>query len=712
MAPPKVIKELEYAVEVECSEPNTKHWRHPWCYKNNGGELAVRPLVLPKEEKATIATCVNAAAAKYGDRPCMGTRVIAKEVREGKKKFWYKGDYEWKTYSEVQGDIQAAAKGLLTLDGVQDLKKAGSCTIAILADTSAEWQMAAQSAFQIDIPITTVYTTLGHDAMVHGLNETECPVLVLDFEQYGALKKTVLPKCEKLKHVVFIGKCWVPQEVQGGEKTPFPGAEQIAAMQQECAAKLTTMDMLIAKGKAEASISLANMAPLEDNLAFIMYTSGSTGLPKGVMLTQKNFVSLTAGVEAQGVIRPGPEDVYISYLPLAHILALIGEANILMAGARMGYGSPKTLTSGSPFIAKDNIEGSDLLALAPTFMLAVPAILDLIKTGLEAKLKAMEGFKGQLVRTAVKHAQGEHGEESTFASFLSTIGLQGPVLRKVKAQLGLQDMRIIGSGGAPLSASTHHFISCVLAPVAQGYGCTETTGAMTIQEVVANDGRPADLSAGKVGPVQPSAEIKLKSEPDMGYTIDDKPNPRGELLLSGHNVTQLGYYKMEEKTAEDLPKHDSDGQRWFHSGDIGEMMPNGTVKIIDRKKDLIKLSGGEYVALGKVEAALKQVEGIGAVVVFASPDKDHCVCIVSQPEKGWNSVGGKPDEAALVKAIAESLRAQKLANFEIPKKVKVDDEIWTPESGLTTASMKLQRNPLRTFYNKPGGLLEQMGYSF
>jgi long-chain acyl-CoA synthetase len=546
--------------------------------------------------------------------------------------------------------------------------------------------------------------------MVHGLNETECPVLVLDYTQYNALKKTVLPKCSNLKHVVFIGKCWVPQEVVGGEKASFPGATEIASMQAECSAKLTTMDLLIASGKAGTSINLDAIAPKEDNLAFIMYTSGSTGVPKGVMLTQKNFVSLTAGVEAQGVIKPGPDDVFISYLPLAHILALIGEANILVAGAKMGYGSPKTLTSGSPFINKDNQEGSDLLALKPTFMLAVPAILDLIKTGLEMKLKAMEGFKGQLVRTAVRHANGQTGEESVFATFLSAIGLMRPVLNGVKAKLGLENMRIIGSGGAPLSAETHHFISCVLAPVAQGYGCTETTGAMTIQEVVSSDGRPQDLSAGRVGPVQPSAEIKLLSVPDMNYLVTDNP-PRGELLLSGFNVSQLGYYKMQEKTDEDLPTH-SDGQRWFHSGDIGCMMENGTIKIIDRKKDLIKLSGGEYVALGKVEAALKQVAGVGAAVVFASPDKDHCVCIVSQPEKGWNSVGGKPDEAELIKAIGESLRNQKLAKFEIPTKVKVDDEIWTPDNGLTTASMKLQRNPLRNHYNNPGGLLDQMNYRF
>merc|ERR1712083_836393 len=202
----------------------------------------------------------------------------------------------------------------------------------------------------------------------------------------------------------------------------------------------------------------------------------------------------------------------------------------------------------------------------------------------------------------------------------------------------------------------------------------------------------------------------MGSEPDMGYLVTDDP-PSGEILLSGNNVSQMGYFKMKEKTDEDFPLH-KDGQRWFHTGDIGCMMPNGTLKIVDRKKDLIKLSGGEYVALGKIEAALKQVPGIGACVVFAKPDKDHCVAIVSQPERGWASVGGRPDESELVIAIEKSLRGQKLARFEIPTKVKVDDMVWTPESGLATASLKLQRNPLRNYYNGPGGLLTQLDYQF
>ncbi len=115
-------------------------------------------------------------------------------------------------------------------------------------------------------------------------------------------------------------------------------------------------------------------------------------------------------------------------------------------------------------------------------------------------------------------------------------------------------------------------------------------------------------------------------------------------------MTQHGYYKMPEETKKAFIKH-SDGKIWFHTGDIGVMDPDGVLRIVDRKKDLVKLQGGEYVSLGKVEANLKQVPGIVACCVFARSDKDHCVVIVSQPEKGWESVGGRPSEKDMLPVI-------------------------------------------------------------
>ncbi|CAK0870524.1 unnamed protein product [Prorocentrum cordatum] len=167
------------------------------------------------------------------------------------------------------------------------MKDAGKCTAAIFADTSPEWQMTAQAAFQVDIPITTVYTTLGHEAMVHGLNETDCAVFFIGYAQYDVLRGPVLPNRPNLKHIVFIRKCWVPQEVVGGEKTSSPTADMTASVPAACSAKLAAMDVGIDPGKATRRVDSDAAGPAEDSLAFVVHISGTTGLPKAIMPTQK-----------------------------------------------------------------------------------------------------------------------------------------------------------------------------------------------------------------------------------------------------------------------------------------------------------------------------------------------------------------------------------------------------------------------------------------
>lgn len=712
---PGVKAKLTYAVELECDNANEKHYRHPWCYEKNNGNLAELPPQLPQGMPGTIPSLFKNSVKQNSSSKCMGTRRVLECRIDGKKQFWNKSPIEWQTYAEVGASVQAAVSGLLALEAVKEKKQSGSqCIGAILADTSAEWHMSAQAMYQLGMPITTVYTTLGQEAMLHGLNETQATVIFIDWVQYNELKEKVLAKVPSLRHIVIIGKSFIPEKTEGlaqGAAAPkaFPSPAEAAGLPKIGEASSTTLDGLIEAGKASPT-DASQYDPKPDDLAFIMYTSGSTGLPKGVMLTHKNFVGLVASIFAQRVVNPEPTDVFIAYLPLAHILELIVETCCIVAGASIAYAHPRTLTPASPYMDKDNSSNCDLLTVKPTLLVAVPAILETIKTGLLTKLKNMEGFVGMLVRGAIAKAQGQAITEGCSVDCLLALGISPLLINKVKAGLGLENLRAIVSGGAPLAAQTQEFVTAVLAPVAQGYGATETNGCATVQEVLAIDGRPIDRSTGGVGAVQPCCEIKLKSVPDMGYLVTDSP-PRGEVLVSGCCVSQQGYFKMEEKSREDFPVH-ADGKVWFHTGDVGEMTAIGTLRIIDRKKDLIKLVQGEYVSLGKVENAMKQVQGISQVVVFANPEKDHCVAIVSCPERGWASVGGKPEEAELPAAIEKSLKTQGLARFEIPTKVKVTDDVWTPETGLVTASLKLQRNPLRTYYNEPGGLLDQMGYRF
>jgi len=351
-----------------------------------------------------------------------------------------------------------------------------------------------------------------------------------------------------------------------------------------------------------------------------------------------------------------------------------------------------------------------LIEANPALIAAVPAILQLIELSLKRRLSAMTGFRGRLLRGAVTKVQGVPAGEGWAVDSLLSVGLGPTLLNKFQAELGLERLRLIISGGAPLAAHTHKFFRSAVAPVAQGYGATESCGFMTCQECFPAAGRPADVSLGTVGSIMPCCEVKLRSVPEMGYLVTDSP-PRGEILMGGNTVSQQGYFKMVDKSREDFPVH-ADGKVWFSTGDIGAMDADGCLSIIDRKKDIVKLSGGEFVSLSKVEATLKQDLQMVAVVVFAHPDKDHCVAIVSQPESGWGSVGGRPCEETLVGSVEQKLRSLGFPRFEIPAKLRVDDLVWTSQNGLLTAAQKIQRHRLRNHYNDRGGVLDMMDYRF
>ena len=319
---------LTYAAELECSEPDTRHWIHRWCIEKNGGQLALMPPILEGTGLApTIPNVMRKAAEAHNARQCMGVRTIEECLVEGKKQFWRKGPFKWRTYADVYSDITSAAKGLYALPGISDKRKQKKQVVAaLLAETSQEWMISAQAAFACGITITTVYATLGHEAMLHGIQQTEAEIIFMDWGLFETLKDKVLAKCPALRHVVFIGKDLVPLKTTGGPGLPpFPSGSDLPAVGK---LSCTTLDALIAKGNAPDATptdSLSAVEPGPEDVAIIMYTSGSTGMPKGVVLTHVNFVSFIAGSCAQGCILPQPTDVLIGYLPLAHIFELLVE---------------------------------------------------------------------------------------------------------------------------------------------------------------------------------------------------------------------------------------------------------------------------------------------------------------------------------------------------------------------------------------------------
>uniref|UniRef100_A0A1D1XHI3 4-coumarate--CoA ligase n=1 Tax=Anthurium amnicola TaxID=1678845 RepID=A0A1D1XHI3_9ARAE len=637
------------------------------------------PVETAWEGISTLANLFEQSCKRYSNKRLLGSRELISremEVTEGGRSFekFHLGAYQWVSYGETFEAVCNFASGLVELGHGKGERA------AIFADTRAQWLISLQGCFRRNITLVTIYASLGEEALCHSLNETEVTTVICGFKE---LKKLVdiSGQLNTVKRVIYIDDEGVATEASFAEKNT-----------NWTITSFTEVKKLGRENPVDADL------PAPSDIAVIMYTSGSTGLPKGVMMTHGNVL---ATVSAVMTIVPelGSKDVYLAYLPLAHILELAAEAVMVAVGCAIGYGSPLTLTDTSNKIKKGT--KGDASALGPTLMTAVPAILDRVRDGVRKKVDGKGGLSKKLFDisygrrlSAINGSWfGGWGPEKILWDFL--------VFRKVRAVLG-GNIRFLLSGGAPLSGDTQRFINiCLGAPIGQGYGLTETCAGGTFSEY-------DDTSVGRVGAPLPCSFIKLIDWPEGGYQISDSPMPRGEITIGGPNVT-AGYFKNEDKTNEAY-KVDERGMRWFYTGDIGRVHPDGCLEIIDRKKDIVKLQHGEYVSLGKVEAVLMVSPYVDNIMLHADPFHSYCVALVVPSRltlEGWAQKEGisctdfadlcqkggtlKEVRGSLVKAAKDA----RLEKFEIPSKIKLLPEPWTPESGLVTAALKLKREVIR-----------------
>uniref|UniRef100_A0A8C2EUT1 long-chain-fatty-acid--CoA ligase n=1 Tax=Cyprinus carpio TaxID=7962 RepID=A0A8C2EUT1_CYPCA len=589
------------------------------------------------------------AVKRFGQASCLGTREVLSEEEEKQPngKIFKKlvlGDYSWMTYEETDQAVESFGSGLAALD-LQPRN-----TIAIFCETRIEWMITAQACFRRNFPLVTLYATLGEDAVVYGLDQCGATHLITSTE----LLRTKL-KVHKATDIL----CYIT-----------------------------------------LSLYLRTLLPCtafrNKTIILVMYTSGSTGKPKGVKMQHSNLIAGMAG-QCQRIPGLGSQDTYIAYLPLAHVLELTAEISCVSHGCRLGYSSPHTLTDQSSKI-KSGGKG-DCSVLKPTLIAAVPEIMDRICKNVNGKLREMSVIQRTLFKVGYNYKlqKVSQGADSPVCNKL--------FFKRVNLLLG-GCVRLMLSGGAPLSASTQRFMNVCFCPVAVGYGLTETCGAGTISEF-------SDYSTGRVGAPLICSEIKLRDWPEGGYTSQDKPHPRGEILIGGPNVA-MGYYGSEGEEENDNFWVDEAGQRWFCTGDVGEVHPDGCLQIVDRKKDLVKLQAGEYVSLGKIEAALKNSPLIDNICVYASSDQNYLISFVVPNQKQLTELAKKNGvedeweelcnhtkmEEEVLKVIKEIAVTSKLERFEVPQKIRLSSEAWTPETGLVTDAFKLKRKELKNHYIK------------
>jgi long-chain acyl-CoA synthetase len=472
----------------------------------------------------------------------------------------------------------------------------------------------------------------------------------------AGVKVMIVSTKEQYDKVVAAGDLPDLERVVVMDEGSFPNAESFAAIMKR-APELEEQDPAFdAKVKA--------VKP--EDLATIIYTSGTTGDPKGVMLTHGNLANnmrfSTDGLD----VRKG--DTSISFLPLSHVTARHLDYALYAIGAVLAY-SPKI----------DNLQKA-MQSVRPTVFLAVPRVYEKIRQGVEHK---MTGFKKTIFNWAMARGRANRkivmrGEEPSSPAWKLANKL---VFSKIREAFGGR-VRVFIAGGAPLGIDTAEWFIDVGIRIFEGYGMTETS------PVIARNSYEA-YRIGTVGKVVPNMEARIASD--------------GELEVKGPAVF-IGYWNNEEATKKEFTE---DG--WFKTGDIGKI-EDGFLSITDRKKELLKTSGGKFIAPQPIENKLKANTVVGQAALIG--DRQKFISVLISPNfaalESWAKQNGVAtgDHAALVKDpkvkamyddIVKKINGS-LAHFESIKKLAVVPDEWTPESGELTPSQKLKRRVITEKY--------------
>ncbi|HEY3934798.1 MAG TPA: long-chain fatty acid--CoA ligase [Gemmatimonadales bacterium] len=416
------------------------------------------------------------------------------------------------------------------------------------------------------------------------------------------------------------------------------------------------------------------LAVTPDDLATLIYTSGTTGEPKGVMLSHGNITSNV--VDVLRVLAVSTGDEYLSFLPLCHIFErMVGHFSMLQAGAVVSYA-----TSFETVVA-------ELPEVRPTIVASVPRLYEKIFTRVTDTAAAAGGLTHAIFEWA--RSTGEKRLQYVLAGrpvpWLLAIQqrvVDPLVFAKLRRRLGGR-IHFLVSGGAPLNPAICRFFIAAGLPLIEGYGLTETSPVIAFNHL-------DKLRPGTVGP--PLSGVEVRFAPD------------GEILVRGPNVMK-GYYHKPEATAEAI-----DREGWFHTGDIGELDSEGCLRITDRKKDLIKTSGGKYVAPQPIEGMLKLNKYFSNAVMLGDKRRFPIMLVVPNfaALSDWLATEGlgarSPDELVAMPAVQERLEREArkslrdLAQFETPKKFLLVARDFSIESGELTATLKVRRKVVEEHY--------------
>lgn len=558
------------------------------------------------------------------------------------------GGIGWMTWAEAGTRANAIAAGLIGL-GVTSEDR-----VAILANTRVEWLLADLGVMSAGGATTTVYPTTEPDEAIFIIGDSESIVLIAeDAGQVAKIGGAPLPYLRQI--VVIDGEA-------DGEGVP---SMTLAELERRGTEALTADPELVTR-------TVATVRP--EHLATLIYTSGTTGRPKGVELLHAGWCWEGVAQSENNLINA--DDLQYLWLPLAHSFGKTLACSLVHAGVA-------TYVDGRV----DKIV-ANLSVVRPTLMCAAPRVFEKVYNAAVGSAQAAGGIKAKIFTWAVRVGKR--------ASALELAGKRVPpglalsrsiadklVFGKLRERLGGR-IRVLVSGAAPLSTEISSFFAAAGLPIFEGYGLTEASAGNFVNP-------PGALRIGTVGRALGDLECRIDSD--------------GEILLRGLPVMR-GYHNLPAETAAAFTE---DG--YFRTGDIGELDADGYLRITDRKKDLIKTSGGKYVAPSHIEGMFKAICPYTSQVLLIGQARNFCTMVVTlDPDaiRGWAASGPLADRSYAEIVASDEARAmvgayiatlnERLNRWETVKKFTILSRDLTIEDGELTPSMKVKRRTVESAF--------------
>ena len=586
----------------------------------------------------TIPVIFDKLSQEYGDK-------IAVRQRRGE-------DWEDYTWNQYRNDVRDIANGLISL-GLQKGEK-----ISILGINSYEWVVsdyAAMSCGAISVPL---YATARPEQLEYVVDHSESKILVVQSQELLGKVGYMLDKLDNLEKLIMMR----PTETDNPDILQFEGVKERG---RDYAREYPK----------ELEDRIKSLNP--DDMMSIMYTSGTTGPPKGVMLTHRNATWTVDSLNQCFDVELGKERI-LSCLPLSHI----AERNITCFQSVInGY-----ITHFGEGL--DTLR-DDLTVARPTVIFGVPRVWEKFHEALQKRFADEEGVKKKLIDWGLKvgrekvrrwQAGEKIGEWLNFRYHIA----DHLVFSKIREGVGLDEGNVIVSGAAPIYKDILEFFHAIGITVREVYGQTEDTGPTSIHQW-------DRIKLGTVGQPIPGSEVKIAED--------------GEILVKGDHVF-LGYYKSPEASEETLEGG------WLHSGDIGVLDEDDFLTITDRKKDMIVTAGGKNIAPQNIENLLKSIPYVSQAVVIGDRRKFLTALITLEPEiiedwakeqgisyENYEDLVASPEVKEMVEKEVDRINREELSRYQNIKDFRLLRKDLTIEDGLLTPTLKVKRGPVMERYN-------------